>query len=102
MTTKPLAKADLLQFTGTEHWHRHGLARNVVRLTIKRPPAADGLPGRVTSYGYHGHDAVLHVQPDRAPDDRTLVVRIIGGPHLPVGSPVTLRARGPVFAWPRD
>jgi hypothetical protein len=30
------------------------------------------------------------------------VVRIIGGPHLPVGSPVTLRARGPVFAWPRD
>jgi iron(III) transport system ATP-binding protein len=66
------------------------------------PSAADGLPGRVTSYGYHGHDAVLHVQPDRAPDDRTLVVRIIGGSHLPVGSPVTLRARGPVFAWPRD
>jgi iron(III) transport system ATP-binding protein len=65
-------------------------------------PTADGLPGRVTSYGYHGHDAVLHVQPDRAPDDRTLVVRIIGGPHLPVGSPVTLRARGPDFAWPRD
>jgi iron(III) transport system ATP-binding protein len=65
-------------------------------------PAADGLPGRVTSYGYHGHDAVLHVQPDRAPDDRTLVVRIVGGHHLPVGSPVTLRARGPVYAWPRD
>jgi iron(III) transport system ATP-binding protein len=66
------------------------------------PSAADPLPGRVTSYGYHGHDAVLHVQPDRAPDDRTLIVRIIGGPHLPVGSPVTLYARGPVFAWPRD
>jgi iron(III) transport system ATP-binding protein len=64
--------------------------------------AADGLPGRITSYGYHGHDAVLHVQPDRAPDDRTLVVRIIGGRHLPVGFPVTLHARGPVFAWPRD
>ena len=65
-------------------------------------PAADSLPGRVTSYGYHGHDAVLHVQPDRAPDDRTLVVRVVGGHHLPVGSPVTLRARGPVYAWPRD
>jgi hypothetical protein len=64
--------------------------------------AADGLPGRVTSYGYHGHDALLHVRPDRAPDDRTLVVRIAGGHHLPVGSPVTLRARGPVYAWPRD
>jgi iron(III) transport system ATP-binding protein len=69
------------------------------------PPAglpADGVPGRVTSYGYHGHDAVLHVQPDHAPDDRTIVVRIIGGQHLPVGCLVTLRARGPVFAWARD
>jgi hypothetical protein len=54
------------------------------------------------SYGYHGHDAVLHVQPDQAPDDRTIMVRIIGGQHLPIGSPVTLRARGPVFAWHRD
>jgi iron(III) transport system ATP-binding protein len=64
--------------------------------------APDGLAGRVMSYGYHGHDAVLHVQPDRAPDDRTIVVRVSGGPHLPVGAPVTLRARGPVFAWTRD
>ena len=60
------------------------------------------MPGRVTSYGYHGHDAVLHVQPDHAPDDRTIMVRIIGGQHLPVGTSVTLRARGPVFAWHRD
>jgi iron(III) transport system ATP-binding protein len=65
-------------------------------------PASDGLTGHVTSYGYHGHDAVLRVQPDDAPDDRTIVVRLVGGRHLPVGSPVTLRARGPVFAWPRD
>jgi iron(III) transport system ATP-binding protein len=65
-------------------------------------PFADALPGRVTSFGYHGHDAVLHVQPDRAPDDRTIVVRVSGGPHLPVGAPVTLRTRGPVFAWARD
>jgi iron(III) transport system ATP-binding protein len=64
--------------------------------------AADGVAGRVTSFGYHGHDAVVHVQPDHAPDDRTVVVRVIGGHHLPVGSLVTLRARGPVFAWPRD
>jgi iron(III) transport system ATP-binding protein len=71
----------------------------------RQGPAEDGLPGRVTSYGYHGHDAVLHVQPDRVPDDpddRTIVVRVSGGPHLPVGAPVTLRARGPVFAWARD
>jgi iron(III) transport system ATP-binding protein len=63
---------------------------------------ADGLTGRVTSYGYHGHDAVLRVQPDHTLDDRTIVVRIVGGRHLPVGSPVTLRAHGPVFAWARD
>ena len=25
-----LNKADLRQFTGSEHWYRHGLARNVV------------------------------------------------------------------------
>jgi iron(III) transport system ATP-binding protein len=63
-------------------------------------PSGDGLAGRVTSYDYHGHDAVLRVQPDRAADDRTIVVRVAGGRHLAVGSPVTLRARGPVFAWP--
>ena len=36
------------------------------------------------------------------------MVRIIGGSHRPdgpqfsVGAAVTLRARGPVFAWPAD
>jgi len=30
MTTKTLSEADLAQFTGTEHWYRHGLVRNVL------------------------------------------------------------------------
>jgi len=30
MTQKTLTKADLSQFTGTEEWYRHGLARNVL------------------------------------------------------------------------
>ncbi|MBX7210408.1 MAG: hypothetical protein K1X78_19005 [Verrucomicrobiaceae bacterium] len=30
MTQKTLTKADLSQFTGTEQWHRHGIARNVL------------------------------------------------------------------------
>jgi iron(III) transport system ATP-binding protein len=68
---------------------------------IELEPGADGVPGRVTSFGYHGHDAVLHVRPEHD-GDRMIVVRMSGGPYLPVGSPVTLRARGPVFAWPRD
>jgi hypothetical protein len=30
MTRKTLTAADLAQFTGTEHWYRHGLIRNVL------------------------------------------------------------------------
>jgi iron(III) transport system ATP-binding protein len=66
------------------------------------------VPGRVVSYGYHGHDAVVHVQPDRDADagaagggGKTIIVRTVGGHDLPPGSPVTLRARGPVLAWSR-
>jgi iron(III) transport system ATP-binding protein len=63
-------------------------------------PNEAGIPARVMSYRYHGHDAVLHVQPERDAGAPPLVVRVNGGPHRPVGSEVTLRARGPVFAWP--
>ena len=34
---------------------------------IELASGGDGTPGRVTSYGYHGHDAVLHVQPEQTP-----------------------------------
>ena len=69
---------------------------------INIEPNDDGLTGRVSACGYHGHDAVLHVQPVNEVDGPTIVVRMAGGSQLPVGSLVTLRARGPVFAWPRD
>ena len=75
-------------------------------------PNEDGLTAQVTSYRYHGHDAVLHVRPRHESGAETgaepVVVRIIGGSHHPagpqvsVGAMVTLRARGPVFAWPAD
>ena len=65
-------------------------------------PNEDGLIARVTSYRYHGHDAILSVQPGNDAEARPIVARITGGPHRPVGSAVTLRARGPVFAWPAD
>jgi iron(III) transport system ATP-binding protein len=73
------------------------------------PPPTPGWPGvdadhelsgRVVSYGYHGHDAVIHVQPDHDSAAPTIIVRTLGGPQLPAGAPVTLRARGPVLAWP--
>jgi iron(III) transport system ATP-binding protein len=69
---------------------------------IDLEPGGDGVPGRVTSYRYHGHDAVVHVQPTHDVGGPEIIARIIGGRHLPAGSPVTLRIRGPVLAWPRD
>jgi iron(III) transport system ATP-binding protein len=62
--------------------------------------AGPELPGHVVAYGYHGHDAVIHVQPERDADAPMIIVRTVGGPQLPLGSPVRLRARGPVLAWP--
>jgi hypothetical protein len=54
----------------------------------------------VVAYGYHGHDAVVHVRPERGDDTPTIVVRTVGGPQLPPGALVRLHARGPVLAWP--
>src|SRR5207249_185877 len=55
-------------------------------------PNEDGLTAQVTSYRYHGHDAVLYAQPEDDAAASPVVVRITGGPHRPVGSGVTLRA----------
>ena len=60
-----------------------------------------GLTGRITGYGYHGHDAVVTVQPERDPHAPPLTVRTLGGPAPSPGSRVTLRAHGPVIAWPQ-
>jgi iron(III) transport system ATP-binding protein len=62
---------------------------------------ADGVTGRITGYGYHGHDAVVTVQPEQDPQGPPLTVRTMGGQPLPPGSRVTLRAHGPVIAWPQ-
>jgi iron(III) transport system ATP-binding protein len=72
------------------------------------PPGPNGgaglvnVPGRVIAYGYHGHDTVVHVQPDRHPSAPVIIVRTLGGGKLPPGAPVELRAHGPVLAWPRS
>jgi hypothetical protein len=41
------------------------------------------------------------VQPDGEPDGQQVIVRTSGGPQLPAGVPVIVRARGPVLAWQR-
>jgi iron(III) transport system ATP-binding protein len=82
---------------------------------IELGPPDGSIRATVIAYGYHGHDAVLHVQPaetaspsqtepssaSASPDaPAPLLVRVIGGEHVPVGSAVSLQARGPVIAWP--
>jgi iron(III) transport system ATP-binding protein len=65
------------------------------------PAGGTGLTGRITGYGYHGHDAVVTVQPEQDPQAPPLTVRTLGGLTLSPGSQVTLRAHGPVIAWPQ-
>jgi iron(III) transport system ATP-binding protein len=74
----------------------------VVRPAVGRRPdphSGSELYGHVVSYGYHGHDAVIHVRPEHDSAAPTIIVRTLGGRQLPPGSLVTLRARGPVLAW---
>ena len=70
-----------------------------------QPPGSGGpgsLSGEVVSYGYHGHDAVVRVRPEHDSGTPVIMVRTVGGPQLAPGSPVTVRAHGPVITWPRD
>jgi hypothetical protein len=59
----------------------------------------DCLAGRVIACDYYGHDAVVRVRPDGQPSSDEVIVRTTGGPQLPAGAPVFVRARGPVIAW---
>jgi iron(III) transport system ATP-binding protein len=74
---------------------------------VAAPPASvnrtqpDCLAGRVVSCEYYGHDAVVRIQPDGDPAGQQVIVRTAGGPQLPAGAPVHVRARGPVIAWTR-
>jgi iron(III) transport system ATP-binding protein len=63
------------------------------------PGHPDCLAGRVIACDYYGHDAVVRVRPDGQPSGDEVIVRTTGGPQLPAGAPVLLRARGPVIAW---
>jgi iron(III) transport system ATP-binding protein len=74
------------------------------QIELSERNGAPGLDGRIVSLGYHGHDAVVHVEPEQrltTGQPGTIIVRTLGSCGLPAGSAVTLRARGPVPAWPR-
>jgi iron(III) transport system ATP-binding protein len=59
----------------------------------------DSLAGRVVACDYYGHDAVVRIRPDGQPAGDEVIVRTTGGPQLPAGAQVVVRARGPVIAW---
>jgi iron(III) transport system ATP-binding protein len=61
-----------------------------------------GFAGQIVRTGYHGHDAVLHVQVDQREALKHLLVRALGETQLSLGSAVKLNVRGPVLVWPAD
>jgi iron(III) transport system ATP-binding protein len=61
--------------------------------------AGGGAAGTITRIDYHGHDAVVHVRPEAAPD-RSLIVRTSGDAHPAVGSTVTMYTTAPALVWP--
>lgn len=66
-------------------------------------PASGGLPARVMDCAYFGHDAVLHVMPERVTGGEasgpSLLVRVSGVAAPKPGSEVLVTVRGPVMAW---
>jgi iron(III) transport system ATP-binding protein len=56
-----------------------------------------GCTGTVEQCRYYGHDALLHIRPDESSGiSDTLLARVHGEQALPVGTPVTVTAHGPV------
>jgi iron(III) transport system ATP-binding protein len=55
-----------------------------------------GLGGRVEQCRYYGHDALLHIRTEQPNGCEVLLARVHGEQALPVGTPVTIAARGPV------
>ena len=57
------------------------------------------LAAHVVACEYYGHDAVVRVRTAATPGGPEIIVRTAGGPQLPAGSSVAIRATGPVVAW---
>ncbi|HEY3829759.1 MAG TPA: ABC transporter ATP-binding protein [Solirubrobacteraceae bacterium] len=88
-------------------WHGDPLPNSSAVTVLVRPEqielhsaeAQEGLPGRILRSGYHGHDAVLHVQIGDEQTRQPLLVRTLGDSRLAPGTSVRLSASGPVLVW---
>jgi len=67
-----------------------------VRARSEPERAGAGLGGRVEQCRYYGHDALLEIRPESPADGEILLARVLGEHALPVGTAVTVAARGPV------
>jgi iron(III) transport system ATP-binding protein len=91
-------------------WHGEMLPTPCAVSVLIRPEQIDlhpagsetGLAGRIVRTGYHGHDAILHVQVEEPETAEHLLVRTLGETRLYPGSTVKLDVRGPVLVWPAD
>jgi iron(III) transport system ATP-binding protein len=62
---------------------------------------ARSLDGRVEQCRYYGHDALLYIRPDEPGGvAEVLVARVHGEQALPIGTPVSVAAHGPVTPLP--
>lgn len=59
-----------------------------------------GLTGEIARAGYHGHDAIAHVNIHHEHSEQVLIVRTPGDINLSPGTRVRLEARGPLLVWP--
>jgi iron(III) transport system ATP-binding protein len=91
-------------------WHGEPLPSSCAVRVLIRPEQIDlrladsetGLPGRIVRTGYHGHDAVLHVQLEQHEPTQHLLVRTLGDMGLSPGLAVKLDVCGPVLVWPAN
>ena len=61
-----------------------------------------GLPARVTSAEYHGHDTIVRLSPLVAGLPPTMVARVVGKATLVADTVVRVSAHGPVEVWRRN
>jgi iron(III) transport system ATP-binding protein len=69
------------------------------QVVLVAEPGPGDIGGRVASYEYFGHDAVVRVETDLPAGPREVVVRTTGGRPWTGGTRVGLAVRGPVLAW---
>jgi iron(III) transport system ATP-binding protein len=70
------------------------------QIDLRLDEGEQGFTGRIVRTGYHGHDALLHVQVEQGEAKQLLLVRTLGDARVSPGSTVRIGIRDPVLVWP--